>query len=313
MPAPVTTDAGRPTRGGSLALLLALLSLGWVAGCGEDSGLVDEIGMGKSVTGSVVLRFAAIPNETRTRQRRQFRSLVVLLEERLGVPVAFVPSSDPNAMVDMFRNGDIHFAWFGGLAGVQAREAVPRARAIAQGVEDASFYSYFTANRKLELAPSSAFPIASRGLRFSFGSERSTSGRLMPEHFIRAATGGTPGEFYSQVAFSGSHRKTLALVNAGSFDLGAINSRVYDAAAPDEKVDTLVLWKTPSYANYSFSVRPDLDDIFRAGFSDELQQALLAMPRNATEGALSRSSLITASNDQFAAIEDAARRLGLVH
>jgi len=306
-----TVDRARAQHG-SRGLGLALLALAWIAGCGDDAGLVDKIGLGQSVSGAVVLRFSALPDERLTEQRRRFRSMVVVLEERLGVPVAFVPSSNYGAAVDMFRNGDIHFAWFGGLTGVQARNAVPHSRAIAQGVEDPQFYSYLIANRKLDLTPSSAFPIASRGLRFSFGSERSTSGRLMPEHFIRAATGAGPGEFFSQVGFSGSHRKTLALVNVGTFDLGAINYRVYDAATPEAKANTFVLWTTPTYTDYNFSVRPDLDEVFRKGFTDDLERVLLGMPKHAIERALSRSGLIPASNEQFAAIEEAARSVGLV-
>lgn len=283
-----------------------------MAGCGEDSGIIGETGMGASVEGSVVLRFTAIPDEKLTEQRLRFRSVVAVLEERLNLAVDYVPSNNYGAAVDMFRNRDIHLAWLGGLTGVQARKAVPGARAIAQGVEDPDFYSYFIAHRKLGLARSNDFPMSSRGRSLSFGSELSTSGRLMPEHFIRAETGLAPGDFYSEVGFSGSHSETLALVNAGAFDLGVIDYRVYDAAPPEAKANTLILWQTPNYPDYHFVVQPDLDDVFGNGFTDDLQEALVTLSGEVCERAFSRSGLIPAANEQFAVVEEVARSVGLV-
>ena len=47
-----------------------------------------------------------------------------MLSAKLGVPVEYVPSRDYQASVDMFKNGDVHLAWFGGLTGVQAGSTV---------------------------------------------------------------------------------------------------------------------------------------------------------------------------------------------
>ena len=134
----------------------------------------------------------------------------------------------------------------------------------------------------------------------------------MPEHFIRTETGEAPEDFYSQVGFSGSHSKVLALVNAGTFDIGVLNYRVYDEASSEAKANTLILWKTPSYPDYHFVVPPDLDEVFGSGFSDDLQTVLLALPKELCELAFSRSGLIAASNEQFKPVEDAARSVGLV-
>ena len=220
---------------GRLVLALMLLALGSIAGCGEDTGLVDEIGMGESVSGSVVLRFGAISDGDEIEQRQRFGILAAALEERLSVSVDYVHSADFAAALESFREGDLHFAWFDGLAGVRARNAVPGARAIAQGVEDSQYYSYWIANRKLGLEPGEAFPMNSRGLVFSFGPLDSTSGRLMPEYLIREETGEEPRDFYSEVGFSASHRETLALVDVGTVDLGALDPIAYGMAPAEEK------------------------------------------------------------------------------
>ena len=60
--------------------------------------------------------------------------------------------------VTKFINGEIHLTWFGGLTGVQARNEVKGARAIAQGIEDPNYISYFIANADTGLELSESFP-----------------------------------------------------------------------------------------------------------------------------------------------------------
>ena len=133
----------------------------------------------------------------------------------------------------------------------------------------------------------------------------------MPEHFIREATGRAPRDFYSAVGFSGNHPATLALVNNGTFDVGALNYRVYDAAPDDEKSQTRILWVTPPYADYNFTVQGDLDDEFGVGFSRNLTRAFVEMPGALAQRSFGREHMIPASSEAFAAIAVTARNLGL--
>jgi phosphonate transport system substrate-binding protein len=74
----------------------------------------------------------------------------------------------------------------------------------------------------------------------------------------------------------------------------------------------VVLWKTPSYPNYQITVRPDLDEAFRSGFTEDLQKVLLELPGDLCEQVFSRSGLVAASNEQFDGIEERARSAGLL-
>ena len=56
-------------------------------------------------------------------------------------------------MVRAFEVGDVQVAWMGGLTGVQARNRVPGATAIAQRDIDADFHSVFIATTILGTAP----------------------------------------------------------------------------------------------------------------------------------------------------------------
>ena len=138
------------------------------------------------------LYFSAIPDEDETRLVERFSKVADYLEGELGVDVQFVPVKSYAASVTAFRNDQIQLAWFGGLTGVQARLAVPEARAIAQGKEDPIFVSYFIANTETGLEPSDSFPAEAQGMSFTFGAKTSTSGRLMPEYWIREETGEAP-------------------------------------------------------------------------------------------------------------------------
>lgn len=262
------------------------------------------------------LRFSAIPDQNTTETLEKLAPLVDHLSTVLGVDLEYVPARDYQASVEMFKNGDVHLAWFGGLTGVQARRAVDGARAIAQGESDPQFYSYFIAHRDTGLEISEDFPKDLGRFKFTFGSESSTSGRLMPERFIREFTGLGPEDLFEHpVGFSGSHDRTVELVESGQFEVGAVNYTVYDRRVAEGTTDSevaRVIWRTPFYADYNWTVRPDVDAQFGDGFTDRLQQALLDIDDPSLLTALPRQRLIAANNADFAGIEEVAEALGMV-
>src|SRR5690554_7494925 len=132
--------------------------------------------------------FTAIPDEDETRLVERFRGVADYLSEQLDVEVRYIPVKSYAAAVSAFRNNQVQLAWFGGLSGVQARRLVPGSEAIAQGVEDEAFVTYFIANASTGIEPAETLKSLEDGLRgktFTFGSKGSTSGRLMPEFHLR--------------------------------------------------------------------------------------------------------------------------------
>ncbi len=271
------------------------------------------------VSGPVkTLRFSAIPNQNSTELKAKFDPMAAYLAGVLGVPVEFVPSSDYKASVDMFKNGQIQLAWFGGVTGVQARAAVPGAQAIVQGQEDTAFRSFFIAHKDSGVEPSETFPEALGGLKFAFGAETSTSGRVMPSWFIRQQTGKTEDQFFAEKPiFSGSHDKTCELVEAGQVQAGVVDYTVYNkrvAAGTTDAGVCRVVWETPAYPDYNFTVHPAVDADFGSGFTEKLRAALIGMTTEKPEllKAFPREALIEAKNSDYAAVEDVCRELGLV-
>ncbi len=261
------------------------------------------------------LYFSAIPDEDETALVARFSKVADYLEAELGVDVEYLPVKDYPAAVTAFRNDQVQLAWFGGLTGVQARLLTPGARAIAQGTEDQSFVTYFIAHESTGLTESQAFPDAARDMTFTFGARTSTSGRLMPDHFIREETGKAPEEFFSRVGFSGDHSQTLRLVASGAYQVGALNFAVWDQAVAEgaPEVETVrIIWRTPSYPDYNWTIRGDLDDRFGEGFADRVQAALVGMTDPDLLASFPREGFVPASNEDYAPIEEVARALDLL-
>ena len=177
-----------------------------------------------------VLRIGAIPDQNQDVLDKRFNLLSKELSKILDVDVNYIPIINYIAAVTGFRTNDLDLVWFGGLSGVQARLQTPNAIVIAQRDIDKEFKSVFIVNKKLKLDPISNKKGLNKlkNLRFTFGSENSTSGRLMPEYFLNDA-GIKIKDFKGRRAgFSGSHDATIALVNSGAFDAGALNKQVWE-------------------------------------------------------------------------------------
>ncbi len=261
------------------------------------------------------LVFSAIPDQDETRLKERFSKVADYLAETLDVPVKYVPVKSYAAAVTGFRNDQVQLAWFGGLSGVRARILTPGAEAIAQGTEDPEFHTYLIAHESTGLTLDESFPEDIAGKSFTFGSKGSTSGRLMPEYYIRENLGESPDDLFEVVGFSGNHSRTVALVESGAYEVGAVNFKVWEKMVEEKKVDTSkvsVIWKTPGYHDYQWTLRGDVDSVWGAGFGEKVKDALLSLDDPELLGAFPRKGFISASNEDYLTIEETARSLGLL-
>jgi phosphonate transport system substrate-binding protein len=253
--------------------------------------------------------FTAIPDQDETRLVERFSRFAKYLEGKLGVPVKYVPVKTYPAAVTAFTNNDVQLAWFGGFTGFQARRTVPDSEAIAQGAEDVNFKSFFIANAESGLKLSKEFPAGIAGKTFTFGSRGSTSGRVMPEFFIRKNLGKSPDEVFARVGFSGDHSRTIQLVQSGAYQVGALDYTVYETEKKAGKVDeskVSIIWESPTFPDYQFTIRGDVEKTFGPGFKEKVKQAILGLEDKEILGFFARSKFIPASNDQYKPIADVA-------
>lgn len=259
--------------------------------------------------------FTAIPDQDETLLRERFGKIADYLSEQLGVEVAYVPVKSYAAAITAFRNNQVQLAWFGGLSGVQARMRVPGSEAIAQGYEDQFFKSYFIAHQSTGLGKAEQLGDSLKGKTFTFGSKGSTSGRLMPEFYLRQQFGQSPDALFKRVGFSGDHSRTIALVQSGAYEVGAVNYAVWErelAAGNIDAASVSVIWETPTYPDYQWSIRGDVDQAWGEGFKARVKQALLSMDDPELLASFPRQSFVDASNDDFTPVEEVARNIGLI-
>ncbi|MEW6707347.1 MAG: putative selenate ABC transporter substrate-binding protein [Pseudomonadota bacterium] len=261
---------------------------------------------------AAVLRVSAIPDEAPTELQRKFKPLGDYLERETGMKVRFTPVTDYAAVVEGLASRKIDMAWLGGFTFVQAKlrtqgGAVP----IVQRAEDEKFTSRF-----IVPAGSAARSLADlKGKTFAFGSASSTSGHLMPRHFLLQA-GIDPDKDFKAVAFSGAHDATVAFVAAGRAEAGVLNASVWDKLVESNHPNAAkvkVLATTPAYYDYNWTVRPGLDPALTKKLTEAFLKLDPAKPEHKELMALQRASrFIPTQASNYDGIESAARAAGLI-
>ena len=279
--------------------------------------LLGLLGCGNSES-VPVLKVGGIPDQDTSRLARRYGEFSNYLSQQLGVPVRYIPSVDYAAVVTAFTHGELDLAFFGGLTGVQARLQNPGAQAIAQREGDASFHSKFIVRATLPINSLDDLKTDARELTITFGSESSTSGHLMPRHFLNLTDIDPEKDFKGVPNFSGSHDLTWKLVASGSFDVGALNQDVWERAVREGRADpnkVRAFYTTPEYFDYNWTVHSEVDGEFGDGFTEKIRSALLAL--NTQEhtqilGLFSTEQFIASSNRNYQDIERVARNLGII-
>jgi len=255
------------------------------------------------------------PDHNINEQKSKFLKLSQYLEKELNVKVQFIPTTSYGNSISAFSQNKVQLAWFGAIAGIKARRLVSGSTAIIQGFEDTKFYSYFIANTNAGIKASKSFPRSIKGKSFLFGSKESTSGRLMPEYYIRWIMRNPPEKVFSKVGFSGSHSKTIAMVENGTYQVGVVNYAVWDKELKDGIINTSrvkVIWKSLKYPDYQFSIRGDVDKEFGKGFTKKVQNAFLKIKDKEILATFHRSKFIKATNSEYEIIEGVAQTVGLI-
>lgn len=287
--------------------------------CSSDGPEPAEETEGERSTEAISI--GAIPDQNPEKLQRLYGAVADYLTGELGVEVDYVPVTDYTAAVSLFKVGDLDMVWFGGLTGVQARLQVEGSEAILQRDIDENFHSVFIANSSSGLTEVEDVEGLSvlKGKRFTFGSESSTSGRLMPQYFLGQA-GVKQTDFQGPAGFSGSHDKTAELVQAGSFDAGVLNEQVWEARKAAGQVDdtkVTQIFRTPAYHDYHWIARPDLIERDGGDFVERVKAAFTGLDASDPQqkeilDLFGAGKFIETSNDNYDEIEEIGRELGLI-
>ena len=273
---------------------------------------VAALAFGAHAHAQQIFRVTTIPEEAATEQVRKFTPIANYLEKKLGVKVEFTPVNDYPAAVEALVNKKVDLVWFGGFTHVQAQirsggKIIP----IAQREEDTRFQSVFIAKTDSGIKGLNDL----KGKQISFGSPSSTSGHLMPRHFLLTA-GITPEKDFKRVAYSGAHDATIASVVSGKVEAAALDITVWRKFVSENKVDTKavdVFYTTSPYFNYNWSVHADMP----ADLRTKLTRALLELDPATADGKeilqLNRATrYIATTAENYKSLEAAGRSAGLI-
>ncbi len=299
-PTDVLTSASRGLHRRTL-LRAAAAALALLAGIIAPSAFADS-----------VLRVSAIPDESPTELQRKFGPLGDYLAKETGMEVRFVPVSDYAAVVEALAAKKIDLAWLGGFTFVQAKRRTNGAvTPLVQRAEDEKFTSRF-----IVPAASAAKSLADlKGKTFAFGSPSSTSGHLMPRHFLQQA-GIDPDKDFRSVAYSGAHDATVAFVASGRAEAGVLNASVLDKlieSGNPNATKVRVLATTPPYFDYNWTARGDLDPALAKKITQAFLKLDASNPAHKELMQLQRASrFVPTRTSNYDGIEAAAQAAGLL-
>ncbi len=286
-----------------LGVCIALsTSIALSAGCGKSDKSSDK----------QTIRISGIPDENPTDLQRKFGPMVDFLEKALDAKVTYVPVTDYGAAVQALVAGQLDFVWLGGFTHVQSRNMAQVEPLVMRDI-DREFKSVFIASAESGIEKVEDI----KGKKMAFGSKSSTSGRLMPSHFLMEQFKIDPSkDFDGAPVFSGAHDATVKFVESGKVNAGALNKEVWDRMVRENKVDTAkvkVIWTTPGYVDYVWTARSAVPEDLRKRFKDAFLSLKVDDAGNKVVLDLQGArKFVPASKTDFDAIEKVALKLGLL-
>ena len=218
-----------------------------------------------------ILRVGILPDQNTARLLTRFSPLLDYIAEEAGLEVKLIIASDYSHLLQLFGNNEVDMVRFGGLGFVQANTFYGAEPLVMRDI-DTRFVSWF-----LVQEGSAVQSIADmEGKPFSFGSHLSTSGHLMPRHFLNTNHQIVPEAFFSKVHYSNAHDETVYSIINDEVALGAVNPIIVKEMIEDGRLELNVLrilWETPPYPDYVWAIHSALERKIKI----QLRNAFLAL------------------------------------
>jgi len=113
---------------------------------------------------------------------------------------------------------------------------------------------------------------------------------------------------------------TIDLVEAGTYEVGALNEKVWLSWVEAGEVDlekVQLIWRTPAFYDYHWVVRPDVIERYGEDFIQRVTDAFLGLDINDPEhkeilDLFSAEKFVVTVNDNYLQIEAVAREIGKI-
>ena len=185
-----------------------------VAVSGTNAALANDLGIEE-------FRIGLLGGENASDRLRSNECLRERTENLLGVPTKLFAPADYNGVIEGLLGGNLDMAWLGasGYAAVYLEDPEAVEPVLVKINVDGSYGYHSIGFARADSGVTSLDDMKDKV--FGFGDPNSTSGYLIPSIEIPAAGYSMkPGEYFSDVKFTGGHEQTIVAVYNGDINGG---------------------------------------------------------------------------------------------
>lgn len=255
-------------------------------------------------------RIGLLPHENKELMLKRYTPLMDHISKKLGRQCEIRIPETYDELLNLSTRGEIDLAFLGGFTFVKSNLQSGTEPLVMRDV-DTRFTSFF-----LVRADDPAQSLSDlRGRSLSFGSELSTSGHLMPRHFLKEKMI-NPEEFFREIRYSGAHDKTAYWVRDRKADVGVANSAIIRSMYKDGRLknsEVRVLWETPPYPDYVWTLCSGTDEKLQAQLLDAFLELSPTNPEHAEIlRAMNAGGFLPAGTDDFRKLFEVVEELKLI-
>ncbi|NEO82843.1 MAG: phosphate/phosphite/phosphonate ABC transporter substrate-binding protein [Spirulina sp. SIO3F2] len=237
------------------------------------------------------LAIAILPAQTGEDAKASFSSLEAYLTEQLGIPVTLTLAESYDATIEMMADERVYVAHLGPFSYIKAKTQNDALESIVTSIQADTGRPWYTS----VIIASNASGIQEladiKGKRFSFVSESSTSGFLVPTGAFKDLEI-DPDVDFATIGFAGSHDQNAAALAQGQTDAAAMTAQTYQEAKQSGQLpeDTFTLiWESDPIPGGPIVINTKLSEDLQS----KLKEALVNAPPEVV-------NVIERSNDEGA-------------
>lgn len=288
-----------------LVLLLVLLTA-----CSGESA--DDSKKPNAEEGEESLVIGVIPTMNQGNMQKAMNKLSKHLEAEIGIPVKIDVYPDYQGVVEAMNYGDVNMAYYGPLTYVIANHDSGAKAILTQLIDGEPFYySYIITHKDSPLNSMEDIKADSKELTFAFGDPNSTSGSLIPSIALKKEglyTSQNEHQF-EHVVFTGGHDATAIAIENQQYDVGAIDSAIFNMLKENGKVgdNFKVIWKSEKLFQYPWAVKNVEEDLV-----EKIRNAFYQIEDEEILDAFGASGFTEANDEDYESIREAAIEAGRI-
>jgi phosphonate transport system substrate-binding protein len=212
------------------------------------------------------VRFGLEPYDAGPKLAAAYKSLISILQTKLGCPVKLFIATNYTAEVEAMRAKKLDVGEFGPLGYIFAHQ-LAKAQPVAVFGTKARKPVTYTAALWVP-ADSTIKTVAElKGHTLALSDPGSTSGNLFPRYAMLKA--GLNPDKDVKIQYAGSHTASLLALTNGKVDAGEVNSQQQSTATAAHQFDASkfrTIWRSAPIPNDPITVRGDLPSTFKTAF-----------------------------------------------